>query len=257
MHVQADVAAVHHLRLSGVQPGTDAQLGARGPRVARGRALQVDRRPYGVHGAREREKEGVALRVDLAAAPAGARLAQQPRVVGQQLAVRAPQPRRWPVELSMSVNSSDTVPCGSGSSPPVAPRATASDMRPRYHGSVVLYRRRTGALVRPSILAASTDDAGTYPAEGDDMLSSTTDRLSRARLRTLAAFAIAILVLAALGAAAALPGQALASPAGTAGAGTPQISAAATPGVVLIDSKFAVTVHLRYRNLNNLSGFRR
>jgi hypothetical protein len=57
------------------------------PLVSRESALTVDRGCHGVLGASKRDEEGVALRVDLAPVVGGERLAQDPLVLLERLAV--------------------------------------------------------------------------------------------------------------------------------------------------------------------------
>ena len=89
--VHPDIALVADVRLAGVQPHPHPYLGALRPRVGGKRALALDCPADGIPGARERVEERVALRVDLAPARGGEDVAQEPPVVGDNLAVLVAQ----------------------------------------------------------------------------------------------------------------------------------------------------------------------
>ena len=93
MDVVADVALVRQQRRARVQPGSHLNR-ARSERSRH--RLGCD---YGTGGCREREEEGVALRVDLDAALGSACLADRPAMLGQSFGVGigselVEQPRR-------------------------------------------------------------------------------------------------------------------------------------------------------------------
>src|SRR6266849_9907622 len=67
------------------------KLGAVGPDVLGKPALRCDRRRHRVLGATEGDEERVPLRVDLVAAVLGERLAQDPLVIGERVAVAISQ----------------------------------------------------------------------------------------------------------------------------------------------------------------------
>ena len=88
------------------------------------RALRVDRRRDRVAGPREREEEGVALRVDLRAAARAERLAHETAVVGRDapvglVAELLQQPRR---ALDVGEDEGDGAAGELGSSAPTLPR---------------------------------------------------------------------------------------------------------------------------------------
>ena len=111
--VDPEVAVLADLRLAGVQSHPHADLRAARPLVRAERALGFDRGVGRVLRAREREEEGVALRVDLGAAVAVHRAAHDPPVVVHDRAYSSPSSCSNRVEPSMSLNRKVTVPPGS------------------------------------------------------------------------------------------------------------------------------------------------
>ncbi len=91
VHIQTDVTCRTHLRFTRVQSHAHAHLRVGGPVVTRDRALCVRRRADGIAGARERDEERIALRVQLAPAEFGERRAQQLALVGQHPGVLVAQ----------------------------------------------------------------------------------------------------------------------------------------------------------------------
>ena len=96
--VEAVVALLADRRLAGVEAHAHADVHPLRPRVRRVRALRLDRGRDRVARAREGEEERVALRVDLDAAAVSERLAHEPPVVGEHVAVPVAEPfhaARW------------------------------------------------------------------------------------------------------------------------------------------------------------------
>jgi hypothetical protein len=89
---EADIPLACSAGLPRVQPHADAHLDAIRPGMAFEGALSVDRARHRVARARERHEERVSLRIDLAAAMCLEALAEDPLVVGQQLAVPVAEP---------------------------------------------------------------------------------------------------------------------------------------------------------------------
>ena len=90
--VEAVVALLADRRLAGVEAHAHADVHPLRPRVRRVRALRLDRGRDRVARAREGEEERVALRVDLDAAAVAERLAHEPPVVGEHVAVPVAEP---------------------------------------------------------------------------------------------------------------------------------------------------------------------
>ena len=86
--VQPEIALLADVRLAGVEPHAHAHRAPVRPLVVAEGALGVDRGRDCVARPREREEEGVALRVDLRAAARAEGLAHEPPVVGRDVSVR-------------------------------------------------------------------------------------------------------------------------------------------------------------------------
>ena len=85
--VEPDVPLLVHGRLAGVQPDPHADVDLARPRLRCVRALRLDGSGDGISRAREDEEEGVALRVDLDPVASSERVADDPPVRRQHLAV--------------------------------------------------------------------------------------------------------------------------------------------------------------------------